>query len=68
MKYAITYDYDGESGSMEIELTETAMQEIVATLQEKGCRNIVVKPCNEYDPCNYCNRPLCYGCPNLEEE
>ena len=62
MKYQIDYEYDGGSGSMEINLTTTAVEEVVDKLKEMGCRNIAVEEVHEPDPCDRCNRPICHGC------
>lgn len=65
MKYQITYETKGGNGYTTVE--ETEVDKMKATLENSGCFNIVVEPIREYDRCDYCNRPMCHGCPYQEE-
>lgn len=63
-KYKITYDTVGGNG--QVIAYENEIGEVKATLEQSGCFNIIVEQIVEQDPCDNCNKPICYGCPHAE--
>lgn len=66
-RYRITYDYDGGKGRVELNVPESEMQEVVGKLRNLGCYNITIAELIKPDPCDHCNKQLCYGCPHAED-
>lgn len=66
MKYRITYDYDGGKGCVNLNVPENEMHEIVDKLRNLGCRNFKIEEFIPTDPCDHCNKQLCYGCQYAE--
>ena len=62
MKYKISYEYVGGKGSIELNVSESEMRELVDKLHLENCYNVTVQEYEETDPCDRCNRPICNGC------
>lgn len=63
-KYKITYDTQGGNG--QVMTDEYELSKVIATLEQSDCFNIAVEQIVERDPCDNCNKPICYGCPYSE--
>lgn len=63
MKYKISYEYDGGKGSIELnDVPKNEIQGLVDKLRLEDCRNVTIQEYEETDPCDRCNRQICYGC------
>lgn len=66
MKYEITYNTKYGHGNVIVNGNENDLNAMILSLQDKGCRDITYKFVREYDPCDHCNKPCCYGCEHQE--